>query len=84
MKTVEEKALAEAIKKRLGDHVKCSVFENNLSVVWPRACKHDSRIKQIEAFAKANGWSVSISDPGIRFTFKKLKRDTSKLLPSDK
>jgi len=49
------------------------VFENRLSVVWPRAYEQDSRIKEIETFAKAPGWSVTISDPGIRFTFKKLK-----------
>jgi len=51
----------------------CTVFENKLAVVWPRAYDHDSRIKEIKAFAKANGWSVSISDPGIQLTFKKLK-----------
>ena len=73
MKSDDEKALAELIRNRLGNHVTCAVFENQLSVVWPRAYKHDIRIKEIEAFAKANGWSVSISDPGIRLTFKKLK-----------
>ena len=73
MKSDNEKALAKLIRNRLGDHVTCTVFENELSVVWQRAYEHDSRIKEIEAFAKANGWSVSISDPGIRLTFKKLK-----------
>lgn len=73
MESNDEKALAALIRKRLGDHVLCTVFENKLSVVWPRAYEHDSRIKEIEAFAKANGWSVSISDPGLRLTFKKLK-----------
>lgn len=66
-----EKALAALIRNRLGDHVLCTVFENRLSVVWPRPYERDRRIKKIEAFAKANGWSVSISDPGIRLTFKK-------------
>ena len=37
----------------------CTVFENKLAVVWPRAYEHDGRTK-IEAFAKANGWTVSI------------------------
>jgi len=69
----DQKALADLIKNRLGDHETCTVFENKLAVVWPRAYEHDSRIKEIETFAKANGWSVSISDPGIRLTFKKLK-----------
>jgi hypothetical protein len=72
-KSDDEKALAELISKRPGDHILCTVFENRLSVVWPKAYEHDGRIKEIEAFAKANDWSVSISDPGIRLKFKKLK-----------
>jgi hypothetical protein len=74
MKSDNEKGLARLISNRLGDHVTCTVFENELSVVWQRAYKHDSRIKEIEAFAKANGWSVSISDPGIRLTFKRSSK----------
>jgi hypothetical protein len=73
MKSDNEKALAKLIRNRLGDHVTCAVYENQLSIIWPRVYEHDSRIKEIEAFAKVNGWSVSISDPGIRLTFKKLK-----------
>ena len=73
MKSDDEKALADLIRDRLGNHVVCRVFENKLAVVWPRAYEHDSRIKEIEAFAKANGWSVSISDPGIQLIFKKRK-----------
>jgi hypothetical protein len=73
MESADEKELAALIRNRLGNHVTCTVFESNLSVVWPRAYEHDSRIKEIEAFAKANGWSVSITDPGIRLTFKKPK-----------
>jgi hypothetical protein len=46
MKSNDEKALAELIKKRLEDHILCTVFENSLSVVWPRAYEHDSRIKK--------------------------------------
>ena len=74
MKADDEKALAALIKDRLGTHVTCSVFENQLSVIWPRAYESDNRIKEIETFAKANGWSVNISDPGIRLTFKRLKK----------
>ena len=72
-KSDDKEALAELIKSRLGDHVTCTVFESQLAVIWPRPYEHDSRIKEIEACAKANGWSVRISDPGIRLTFKKLK-----------
>ena len=73
MESDDEKALAALIRKRLGDHILCTVSENRLSVVWPKAYEHDSRIKEIEAFVKAKGWSVSISDPGLRLTFKKVK-----------
>ena len=73
MKSDDENTLAALIRKRLGDHILCTVFENKLFDVWPRAYEHDSRIKEIEAFAKANGWSVSSSDPGLRLAFKKLK-----------
>jgi hypothetical protein len=31
-------------------------------------------VKAIEAFAKANGWRVIISGPGIRITFRKLDK----------
>jgi hypothetical protein len=73
MKSDDEKALAELIRDRLGNHAVCRVFENKLAVVWPSAYEHYSRIKEIKAFAEANGWSVSITDPGIQLTFKKLK-----------
>ena len=69
--------LAKHVRDRLGDHVHCTVFESKLAVVWPRAYETDSRVKEIEAFAKANGWSVSIADPGIRITFKKLAKETA-------
>jgi hypothetical protein len=73
MKLDDEKTLADLIRDRLGSHIICNVFENRLSIVWPRAHDQDSRIKEIEAFAKAHRWSVTISDPGIRLTFKKLE-----------
>ena len=66
--------LAKHAKNRLGDDIYCTVFENRLAVVWPRAYGADGRIKEIEAFAKTHGWSVSIADPGIRITFKKLAK----------
>jgi hypothetical protein len=80
-KSDDENALANHIRGRLRDHIFCTVFENTLSGVWPRPHEHDCRIKEIEAFAKANGWTVTISDPGIRLTFKKLKVNQTDLLP---
>jgi hypothetical protein len=73
-KGVKSDDLAKHVKDRLGTQVQCTVFEDRLSVVWPRAYEVDSRMKEIESFAKANGWSVRISDLGIRITFKKLTK----------
>ena len=32
----------------------------------------EKRVGSIQAFARANGWSATILDPGIRVTFRKL------------
>jgi len=66
--------LAETIRKRLSFRKSCTVFESELSRVWP----YDDKARQqrhtlIKAFAKAHGWSATILDPGIRVTFRKLK-----------
>jgi hypothetical protein len=73
VKSDDKKTLTKLIKDRLGNHVTCTVFEKQARRYLAKGLENDSRIKEIEAFAKANGWSVTISDPGIRLTFKKLK-----------
>jgi hypothetical protein len=52
MKSDNGKGVAKLIRNRLGDHVTCTVFENELSVVWQRAYKHDSRIKEMKPSQK--------------------------------
>jgi hypothetical protein len=67
-------ALTERIIERLNTHKSCTVFENELSRVWP--CQDKERQQRhalIKAFAKSHGWSATILDPGIRVTFRKLK-----------
>jgi hypothetical protein len=66
--------LAEKIIDRLKSRKSCTIFENDLSRVWP--CKETERQQRyalIKAFAKAHGWHATILDPGIRVTFRKLK-----------
>ena len=66
--------LANRITERLKTHKYCTVFDNELSRVWPCADKERSRRHaQIHAFAKAHGWSATILDPGIRVTFRNLQ-----------
>jgi hypothetical protein len=66
--------LAERILERLKSHKSCTVFENELSRVWPCPDKErQQRHAAIQAFAKAHGWSATILDPGIRVTFRKLR-----------
>jgi len=51
-----------------------------LEEFWPRETKVKSpRAEQIHAFAKANGWSATILDPGIRVSFRKI--DEPKISP---
>ena len=73
MKNTRE-LLAEKVIKRLNAHKSCTIFENDLSCVWPVSDKQrQQRHALIKAFAKAHGWSATILDPGIRVTFRKLK-----------
>jgi len=66
--------LTEKIIKRLNTHKSCTIFENDLSCVWPvNEKQRQQRHALIKAFAKAHGWSATILDPGIRVTFRKLK-----------
>jgi hypothetical protein len=66
--------LADTISRRLCCQKFCTVFESELSRVWPYEDKaRQQRHTLIKAFAKAHGWSATILDPGIRVTFRKLK-----------
>lgn len=70
--------LANRIMERLKTRKYCTVFDNELSRVWP--CVDKERLQrhaQIHAFAKAHGWSATILDPGIRVTFRNLQNGNS-------
>jgi hypothetical protein len=66
-------ALTKHIKDRLTTHKWCVAFESDLERVWPpEKMQRDKRDEAIQAFAKRNGWTATIRDPGIRVTFRKL------------
>jgi len=49
----------------------CVASESDLERVWPCEKVHrDKRFQAIQAFAKRNGWTATILDPGIRVTFR--------------
>jgi hypothetical protein len=53
--------LAEHIERRLKERAFCIVFEDEIERFWPRKnLASAEREKQIQAFAKSHGWSVSI------------------------
>ena len=66
-------ALAKHIRERLESRMSCTVFEDSLARVWPVGEVVDSkRAERIRAFAKSNGWAVTIHEAGNRAVFKKL------------
>ena len=54
----------------------CMIFENRLEPCWPaeevKTAACTAREKKIYAFAKANGWTAEIHDPGLSVIFKKI------------
>ena len=69
--------LLDSLKKRIEERLRhkkfCAVYENDLTAAWPRDERDQlKREKEIHAFAAANGWRATISDPGIRVTFRKV------------
>ena len=66
-------ALTNRIRERLAAAKFCSVFENELEQVWPTDnALREKRVALIQAYAKKNGWSATVTDPGMRVTFRKL------------
>jgi hypothetical protein len=65
--------LTQKIRDRLKTHKACTIFEKDLSQVWPYSHKQrEQRYKLIKQYAAQHGWSATILDPGIRVTFRKL------------
>ena len=74
----------EELKKHINEGIQTRqhrvIFQKNIESLWP--CKvteeRQKQIRQIEAFAAENGWSVRIRDAGISATFRKPKTEPSK------
>ena len=66
-------ALKKLVSERLATKQFCTIFKQDIDRVWPpEATEREKQKKAILAFAKANGWSVKFSDPGLRVVFRKL------------
>jgi hypothetical protein len=64
--------LIKRIRQRLETTKACTVFESDLDRIWPREKLHrEKRELAIQMFAKKNGWTANVLDPGIRVTFRK-------------
>lgn len=64
--------LIEHIRDRLATAKACTVFESDLDPVWPRGkLSREKREREIQMFAKKNGWAATVLDPGIRVTYRK-------------
>ena len=68
--------LATFVRERLDKRKSCMIFENRLEPCWPaekvKTAPRIAREKEIHAFAKANGWTAVIHDPGLSVIFKKV------------
>jgi hypothetical protein len=65
--------LSQHIADRLQTRSYCTVFESELQEVFAIDIKGKEKMAEaIRAFAEEGGWTVTITDPGIRATFKKL------------
>ena len=66
------KQLEKYISGRLAGRKFCTVYGQDIARIWPMKRKEmEKRDAAIHAFAKANGWTATICDPGIRVTFRK-------------
>jgi hypothetical protein len=68
--------LAKFVRERIEKRKYCMVFESQLEPCWPaekvKSAARIAREKKIRAFAKVNGWTAVIHDPGLRVIFKKI------------
>ena len=66
----------ETLTQRVREHLEIAksytAFDIELEPILPdEKLYHAQRAHAIQVFAKKNGWSASILDPGIRVTFRK-------------
>jgi hypothetical protein len=68
--------LAKFVRERLEKRKYCMVFKSQLEPCWPaekvKSAARMARERKIRAFAKANGWTAEIHDPGLSVIFKKI------------
>jgi len=68
--------LAKFVRERLEKRKWCMIFESKLELYWPaekvKSAARTAREQKIRAFAKANGWTAEIHDPGLSVIFKKI------------
>jgi hypothetical protein len=68
--------LATFVRERVEKRKYCMVFESQLEACWPAgkvtSAARIAREKKIREFAKANGWTAVIHDPGLSVIFKKI------------
>ena len=68
--------LAKFVRERVEKRKYCMIFENRLEPCWPadevKTAARTAGEKKIHAFAKANGWTAVIHDPGLSVIFKKI------------
>ena len=71
-----QNALAKFVRERIEKRKYCMIFESQLEPYWPaekvKSAARTAREKKIRAFAKANGWTAEIHDPGLSVILKKL------------
>jgi hypothetical protein len=66
-------ALTQRVREYLEIAKSYTAFDIELGPILPdEKMYREERAKSIHAFAKINGWSATILDPGIRVTFRKL------------
>jgi hypothetical protein len=79
-----QNGLAKFVRERLEKRKYCMVFERQLEPCWPaekvKSAASTAREKKIRAFAKANGWTAEIHDPGLSVIFKKIRANGSTVL----
>jgi len=68
----------DSLAKKINDAIQRkafgSIFRNDIETITRVRMEVDPRVREkLEAFARKHGWQVSISEAGIRATFKKMK-----------
>ena len=74
--------ITKFVRERLEKRKYYTIFESHLEPCWPaekvKSAARMVREKKIRAFAKANGWTAKIHDPGFSVIFKKSRLVGSK------